>query len=526
MILAIAVLGCVTAPGVLAEETPGPAPGDAAATFDILEFRVLGNTRLPTRDVEAAVYPLLGEGRTLATVEAARDALVDAYRRAGLGTVLVDIPEQSVDDGIVRLQVTEGRVEKIRVSGARYFSERRILDRLPSVAPGIVPVLPDLQAQLSSLAGEARDREITPTLKPGSAPGTLSVEFGVKDRLPLHASVEVNNRYTADTSRTRLVASLSYENMFQRAETLGLQYQTAPSRPSEVEVGAMTYLGRTSVEAITWSVYAIRSKSDVSAIGTLAVIGNGTIFGARINRSLGLSTTGAQTLSFGADWKDFGEDIRLPQDVSARTPIHYLMWSGQYGAVHHGEHLDLQNQLGLSFGIRGLGADDRSFEYKRAGAHAGFAYLRDSASLAWRFAGQWTVAARAGAQYSDQPLISNEQFALGGVDTVRGYLDAEALVDSGAAASVEVHSPALHVGRSSTSGFVFYDRGVGMVQQPLTSEIASHTVRTDLSGWGAGLHLIVGQALDAMVDWSVPVVHGSRTRAGDGRIDFSFKISF
>lgn len=508
-----------------------PAPEPAAAPaggdhFAILEFRVLGNTKLPVRTVEEAVYPLLGEDRSLATVEQARDALVAAYRSAGLGTVLVDIPEQSVDDGVVRLQVTEGRVEKVRISGARYYSERRILARLPSVKPGEVPNLPALQAQLSALASETRDREITPTLKPGSTPGTLAVDFGVKDHLPLHASLEVNNRYTSDTTPTRLVASVSYENMFQRADTLGLQYQTAPQKPSEVEVGALTYLGHTSQDDVTWSGYAIRSKSDVAAIGTLSVIGNGTIIGLRINRSFALSSTGAQTLSFGPDWKDFGEDIRLPSDVSARTPIHYLMWTGQHGIAYQTEHVQLQNQLGISFGIRGLPASDLEFEYKRAGAHAGFVYLRDNASASWHFKSGWLLAGRLGLQYSEQPLISNEQLALGGVDTVRGYLDAEALVDSGVAASLELRSPTAHVRSVGFNGFVFYDRGVGMMQQPLASEISSGTVRTDLSGWGAGIRFAVGQALDAMIDWSIPVERGTRTRAGDGRVDFNLKLTF
>ncbi|MEI8298300.1 MAG: ShlB/FhaC/HecB family hemolysin secretion/activation protein [Pseudomonadota bacterium] len=518
---------CVTA-GVHAESLPvtsevTPAVAD---NFSIFEFRVLGNTQLPVRVIEEAVYPLLGEQRSFATVEQARDALVAAYRTAGLGTVLVDIPEQSVDDGIVRLQVTEGRIEKVRISGARYYSERRILARLPSVKAGEVPKLTALQAQLTALAGEARDREITPTLKPGSTPGTLAVEFGVKDHLPLHASLEANNRYTSDTTQTRLVASISYENMFQRADTLGLQYQTAPQKMSEVQVGALSYLGHTNRDDLTWSGYAIRSKSDVAAIGTLSVIGNGTIVGLRINHSFGISSTGAQTLSFGPDWKDFGEDIRLSTNVSARTPIHYLLWTAQHGVAYQVEKFDVQNQLGVSLAIRGLATDDKAFAYKRSGAHAGFAYLRDNSSATWRIGRGWALGARLGLQYSEQPLISNEQLALGGVDSVRGYLDAEALVDSGVAATLELRSPTAHLRSVAVSGMVFYDRGVGMMQQPLSSEISSGSVRTDLSGWGVGMRFAVGQALDAMIDWSTPVVRGTRTRAGDGRIDFNLKLTF
>ena len=506
--------------------SPRDGVSPATDTFPIYEFRVLGNTKLPIRAIESAVYPLLGEGRSLAAVEAARDALVAAYRSAGFGTVLVDIPEQSVDDGVVRLQVTEGRIEKVRIAGARYYSERRILERLPAAKEGEIPNIPELQSQLSALQGEARDREVTPTLKPGSAPGTLVVDFGVKDALPLHGSLELNNRYSADTTRTRLVGSLSYENMFQRAETLGLQYQTAPQKPSEVEVFALTYLARTADPNRTWSAYAIRSKSDVAAIGTLAVIGNGTIIGARMNLTLASSVGHVQSLSFGGDWKDFGEDIRLPSDVSARTPIHYALWNVQYNYSAQGERLDVQHSIGVNLGIRGLGGNDAQFEFKRAGAHAGYSVLRGNSSLGWHLNRGWTLGARLAYQYSEQPLISNEQLALGGEDTVRGYLDAESLVDAGVVGAVELRTPGVTHGVSTFSGTLFYDRAYGMNQQPLNSEIASGSVRTDLAGWGLGLHYMVGQSLDAIVDWAMPEVRGSHTNARSSRFDFSVKYSF
>ncbi len=52
--------------------------------FDVFEYRVLGNTVLPTQAVERAVYPHLGEKRTLKDVDAARVALEKAYRDARL----------------------------------------------------------------------------------------------------------------------------------------------------------------------------------------------------------------------------------------------------------------------------------------------------------------------------------------------------------------------------------------------------------------------------------------------------------
>ena len=139
---------CLLVNAGLATAQAAPASAEEAP-FDVYEYRVLGNTVLPAREIEATVYPLLGPGKRLADVEKARDALVATYRKAGFGTVLVDIPEQSVDDGVVRLQVTEGKVGRVEVRGARFFSTREIKQELPAVQPDSVPKLPEFQAQLA-----------------------------------------------------------------------------------------------------------------------------------------------------------------------------------------------------------------------------------------------------------------------------------------------------------------------------------------------------------------------------------------
>src|SRR5579859_1774715 len=168
--------------------------GEAQPKFDVMEYRVVGNTVLQVRDIERVLYPLLGTSKTFADVEVARKALEDFYHAEGYGTAFVDIPPQTIHSGIVRLHVTEGRIESTLIGGARYFPERDVIAKLPAATPGTVLQLSKLQEQLGAVNTQTPDRSVVPVLKAGSAPGTVDLSLKVNDTLPLHGSIELNNQ--------------------------------------------------------------------------------------------------------------------------------------------------------------------------------------------------------------------------------------------------------------------------------------------------------------------------------------------
>ena len=125
-------------------DAPAPSVSTEAATgktFDIWEFAVEGNTTLESRVIEKTVYPFLGSGRTVDDVDKARAALEKRYQDEGYGTAVVNIPEQDVVQGLVRLEVIEGKVDRLVVSGATWFSPEQIRAGAPSLAEGSVPLL-------------------------------------------------------------------------------------------------------------------------------------------------------------------------------------------------------------------------------------------------------------------------------------------------------------------------------------------------------------------------------------------------
>lgn len=518
-----------------AADTAQPAAGRTSAqpqaTFDISEFRVLGNHLLPPVVVERAVYPYLGPQRTLDTVRQAAAALEKAYKDSGYGTVFVDVPPQQVEDGIVRLKVTEGKLERVQVRGARYFSDQQILSALPALQPGQTPLLPSLQNELGVVNARSADRAVTPILKAGSQPGTVDVDLAVKDTLPLHGSLQYDDRHTAYTTPDRLTAALSYDNLWQRQDSLGVEYQTAPARVSDAEVFVANYTTHFGPGAGLGNFSYIQTRSSVLAVGTLGVLGTGSIYGAHWIEPLVNTATNSQNVNVGADYKDVLTRV-LPNEpgatlagaVSAR--VKYLNWSAVYsGSWSHGPR-SWSLSGGVGFGIRGAFNSVDEFENTRYNAYTDYFYVRGNFTASQLLPLGVAFAERGSVQWSDSPLVNNEQFSLGGVDTVRGYLEAETLGDSGISGGLELHSPALGARLGSflrpLYAFGFVDAGEAKLVDPLPSQQAS------LALWstGAGLRLEDVHGLTATADWAVPQKDGVTTHKGESRVEFLVRYGF
>jgi len=436
-----ALIACL--PGLCcAQEPAADAPGEQRR-FDIWEYRVEGNTVLPAKTIESTVYPYLGPQRLVTDIDAAANSLERAYRDAGYPTIFVAVPEQDVVGGVVRLQILEGRIDRVRVEGARYFTPSGIRAGLPSLQHGEVLHVPSMQSELSALNSASPDRKITPVLKPGRTPGMVDVDLKVRDERPLHGSLDLNNYNSVNTSETRLTTALSYDNLWQRQHSFAMQWQISPQRLGEVNVLSATYVLPWFDTDNRFALYVIDSHSDVASVGDINVIGDGRTYGARLVVPMPSTQRLVQSFSAGLDYKDSSEIIRLDPQNKIDTPIDYAVWSLQYNATQFSAKAQTQWTVGANFGIRGAFNDDKVFHQKRFRSNANFAYLRAAVERLDYLPADWQLGSRLAFQVTDEALINNEQLSAGGDHSVRGYYESQALGDSGAIAGLELRTPVL-----------------------------------------------------------------------------------
>jgi hemolysin activation/secretion protein len=491
------------------------------AIFDVLEYEVRGNTVLPQTSIEKAVYPYLGEKRTIADVERARASLEKAYRDAGYATVIVDIPEQAVDSGIVQLRVTEAKVSRVRVIGSHYYSQGKILAGTPSIAPGTTPRFTDFQNDLQTVNRFPGSR-VTPVLRPGKDAGTTEIDLTVEDKNPLSGSVELNNRYSPNTSPLRVTGTAAYANLWQLGHTLSLQYQTAPEEPSEAKVWVGSYLMPVPDSDKLLAFYAVRSRSSVAALSDFTVIGNGDIYGARLVMPLPAIGALYHSLTLGIDYKDFQENVAQPGTPGVQTPIHYVPASVSWGGTRADARGEWQFSTGFSAGLRGAGSDELAFEDKRFKAHGNFVVWKWEVQRSEALNKSLSLVGRVDGQLADQALVSNEQFSGGGASSVRGYLESEQIGDNGVHSSFELRGPLLFGGSVQLRPLAFVEGAYLWLTDPLPGQQSE----ASLYSTGIGLRLSEWHRLDATLDLGIPLKSTSYTDAGQARLQFSATMKF
>lgn len=517
--LAMAVALALSGQGASAQQSAPPAQ-EAPARFDVNEYLVRGNTLLQAVDIEEAVEPFLGPGRSLDDVHAARDALQKIYQAKGYQSVTVEVPPQQVRNGVLILKVTENSIGRVRVEGARYHSPQAIRDAVPALAEGAVPNFAQAQEQLSQVNRQP-GRQVVPLLKPGALPQTMDVTLKVEDNYPLHASLEVNNDHSADTPTLRTTGNVRYDNLWQMGHAVSATYIVAPQDRHAAEVYALSYLAPLDKQ---WSLLGsgYKSNSNANTLGGTTVLGKGNAVTLQAIRNLSTLGDYGQSVSVSVSRKHFDQRLTLGNQQQA-VPITYYPLTVAYTGQRTRDNSSLGLAIAGNFGTRGAGSDRFAFDNQRYNARQNFAYLRMDANYTRAFGDGFALALRASGQLADSPLISSEQFAAGGANSVRGFLSAEDTGDNGGSASVELrtHSVASWFGKyvNEWRFHWFVDGSRILLIDPLPEQRGRFT----LLSTGVGTRFTLFNTVNGEVEYAYPLKDGSRTRAHDGRWLFSLK---
>ena len=562
------VSDAATKPAERAETTgTGPVPKQegqvepqSSRAMTLTTFNVEGNTILTQDKIDAVLAKYKGGAFQFKEIDQARAELEKAYHEAGYPTVLVNLPEQTIEQGSVTLRVIEAPLVEINVTGQEHYSKYRILEKLPSLKIGSVLYEPTLVKELSAVNANP-DLKVAPVLKPGSEPGTVDLELKVNDRLPVHGKLEADNRGPITTPRNRLTAEIQHANLFGGDEILTVNTVQTPT-----DWGAVQNYGASFVYPLKWpdhllAVYASKSKStsvlttsslSVGA-GDVSLAGNATIAGARYIFPIFSGSRSTHQLSVGVDYKRLEKTTAtFPGGLGTATVlggIQYTPASMSYNGLFPDEN-GLTKLTATAKGyIAGLiqgsskedfGGDPANQTDKpgvRAGSTGTFAVLQGGLERTQFLPLDFSLTLHADGQWASQPLIPAEQYFAGGMDTVRGYLNYETAGDHAIRGRAELTTPELlsipfdrFWPRRKSADYnlrlrlvAFYDAAQLWVAKPQPGQIDQFR----LEGTGVGLRgklpKDVGQF---QVDQGWALKETPTTKRGDTFVHFSVSMAF
>lgn len=540
-------------------EPPVPERDPAEKRFQISSYLVEGNAILEQDKIDSLLQPYKGPDRRLSDIESARIELEKAYHTAGYPTVVVMLPEQTIESGVVKLHVLEGRLVHITVTGNEHYSRLNIRGKLPSLQPGVLIYEPTFVKELGTVNGNP-DLKVAPVLKPGTEPGTVDLELKVKDRLPVHGKLDADNRGPITTPQDRLLAEIQHTNLFGGDEILTVNTVQTPT-----DWGAVQNYGASFVYPVKWpdhllAVYGSHSQSNSVLAGSaislgggsdVKIAGNSTVGGFRYIFPIFSGGTNTHQLSVGVDYKQLAASEASFPDGGTAVVLGALKYTPA-SVAYSGFYPDRLGLTKLALSARGYvagtipGGSEEDFARnpsnpnepgQRRGSTGTFAVLQGGLDRAQPLPGNFTLALHADGQWGSQPLIPAEGYFAGGFDTVRGYLQYEAIGDNAVRGRAELTTPELFAipidriwQRRRSADYTirmkvaaFYDAAQLWVQDAAPGQISQFR----LEGVGGGIRVKfpkdVGQLI---IDQGFALSDTAITKRGDTFVHFSVGLAF
>lgn len=502
--------------------------------FDIVRFDVVGNTLLAKEQVDQLVSPFVGRRKVYGDIQRALEALDNAYRSAGFGTVQVYVPEQELTSGIVRIQVTEARVGKVTLTGNTHFDEGNIRNSLPLLKEGAVPNMRALSEKIQ-LANENPAKKVEVTFGISEEEDKVDAKVEVKDEDPVRTYVTLDNTGSKASGVHRMGVSFQHANIGNADQVLTLGYITALDPPQGVKVDVFSAGFRLPMYEIGDSIDLIYANSSTNtpsqvlsntALG-MGIMGKGEVIALRYNHAFPRDGEYSSRLVVGLDYKHINStctNAGAPFGNGAQgscTPYTVRPLSATYSGQWQrpGEAIDFNvgmivNAFPMGSRWTGPAGVDRYSLVTTRQTNDRFAALRFGGSYSSAVMESWMLRAAVNAQYSQNPLPSGESIGLAGSSAVRGMTERAVSADQGYVANFELYTPnqAEAFGLPGDLKFLaFYDLGAGRDLQA-----AANLAEKRVAAIGLGFRYNWNKDIAAKFD--LAHVHDSY-RAGPAAVD-------
>jgi hemolysin activation/secretion protein len=428
-------------------ELPSPAssppldvmPDGTLSTIQVIKFEVVGSTVFSTEELAKATQPFINRPLMFSELSQASAAIAQLYIDRGYITSGAYIPPQRLQGGVVKIQVLEGTLEDIKITGTKRLNNSYVKRR---VALGTkAPLNRDrLLEALQLLQLNPLIKNLSAELSAGTHPGENLLEVRVKEARSFIPTLILDNGRSPSVGSFRRRLSLLEGNLSGNGDRLQADYSnTNGSNGLDLQY--------------TWPLNARN--------GTVS-IGYGFSFNTVIERPFNaldiVSNSNYYELAFRqpilqTPKQEVGLGLALTRQSSSASLLNGLIPFPSPGADAQGN----TNLWILKFAQDWTKRSSEDVLALRSEFSVGLdvfdattqSEAPDGQFFAWRGQGQWVrilapdtlFLFRTQVQLADRALVPLAQIGLGGIESVRGYRQDALLTDSGLFASAEARFP-------------------------------------------------------------------------------------
>jgi hemolysin activation/secretion protein len=481
-----------------------PLPGDIPATIVVKQFEVIGSTVFTTEDFERITKEYINRPISLAELFEVRSKITQLYINNGFITSGAYIPPQDLEEGVVKIQISEGGIEDIQVTGTRHLNPAFVRSRISLATTTPLNQRRLVEAlQLLRLKNDRLIQSISAELSTGTQPGESLLEVKVTEAPRWEAQLTLDNGRTPSVGTFRRQLQVTNFDLVGLGDTLALTYtntdgsnslDTSYTIPFNPRNGTISLSGGFAFNRVVeepFDILDIDSDSNYVELSVRQPIVQTTTQEFALGLSITHQQSGATLL---------GGEIPFPSlgaDAEGNTRITALRFFQDYTVQNKREVLALRSQFSL--GLGGLNPLDIPPNPTPDG---NFFVWRGQAQYVRLLAPDTFILLRGDVQLADRTLVPLEQFGLGGQESVRGYRQDLLLTDSGVFLSAEARIPLLRIRDADIVLQLtpFVDFGHGFNQRSNTNP-----TQNDLISVGMGLLLRMGDRVTARLDWGIPL---------------------
>ncbi|MEP7243173.1 MAG: ShlB/FhaC/HecB family hemolysin secretion/activation protein [Gammaproteobacteria bacterium] len=494
--------------------------------------------------LDAARSAQPAQGFSLSQLQGVADKVAAYYHEHGFILAQVFVPQQQVTNGEVVVSVLEGRLASVRVEGNQSYPVP-VLSRPFNDLVGAPVDKDSIEAALLTLTTYPGITAFG-VLGPGKDIGTTNLTLRVQDEERYRFESAVDNYGTKLAGEYRGQMTFTLNNPLHRADRLrltglyamrsfggdshgaygGVDYEIPLFGPNDslrvshlknaytVGASAASVLtedskGDTRVEELAWRHDFSRTRAGSASVGLALNVKSATFE----SQPAVLYDDKLTTARMDALWERV--DFRGVNRVA-------LSYTHGFDDVFGS--LDAYDPVAAAAGMS---------KASRLGASGKFDKVSLQVQRLQRLTQYTSLVLRLDGQYTNDPLVSLEQFSMGGPDSVRAYSVAEALAEKGGVASLELIAGA--PGFASLPAFgthtwgqilqfaLFVDYANGELNAPLVS---SQRDSIDLAGAGGSIQFSVPGKVFTRLDLATPLTRRAPSNDRDPQIYFRFGMTF